>query len=151
MRELKRAGAKAMLYKGNTRVTLPRAAETLKPMNLVFQDGGHSLETTASDWEFAHRLLSPGGIYLFDDYYENRDDFGCRRLVETLARNPAYRVRLLDPVDYYDHTDLSVRMVRVTRWDSDPHVDTRVPGLEELRSESRTDSGPAPDPGPPAV
>lgn len=100
------------LYKGNTRETLPKSAEELPPMNLIFVDGGHSLETIESDWNAVKQLLDPQTIVLFDDYYENRDDFGCKPLICGL--HLPYRTTLLEPVDYIEHNNLRIRMARVT-------------------------------------
>jgi hypothetical protein len=109
---LDRVGSSISLYQGNTRETLPSVVPTLGPMDLVFVDGGHSLDTIASDWSALQPAIAPGTVVLLDDYYENRDDFGCKRLVRGL--DPArFRVTLLDPVDHYDHTGLDIRMVRV--------------------------------------
>ena len=105
--------ATVKLYKGNTRVTLVEAGLHLPKMDLIFQDGGHSLDTVRSDWENARRLMHADTIYLFDDYYENRDDFGCGPLVRELALKTEYNVVLCDPLDHYDHTNLDIRMARV--------------------------------------
>lgn len=113
-RTLLRAGADVLLFRGNTRDTLPVAATSLPAMDLIFVDGGHSLETVASDWDAVKGLLAPHAIALFDDYYLNRDDYGCRPLVDALSPGE-YRVTLLDPVDRYEHTGLAIRMVSVER------------------------------------
>src|SRR5262245_14450866 len=107
------AGATAELHKGDTRKTLADTCGRMQPMHVIFQDGGHSLETVDSDWRHASRLMTPQTIYLFDDYYENREDFGCKKLVKALQANPRYEVTLLDPVDHYPHTQLSIRMAQV--------------------------------------
>lgn len=69
------------LVKGNTR-------ETLKPLcvDFVFLDGGHSLETIASDYEAVKR----SSVIVLDDFYlpdENGDmpdisKLGCNRLLD---------------------------------------------------------------------
>ena len=102
------------LFKGNTRDTIPLVAPKLPKMDLIFIDGGHSLETIASDWDGVKACIDPGTIVLFDDYYENRDDYGCKTLVETvLKQDPAYKVRLLEPLDRVEHTKLDIRMVEL--------------------------------------
>lgn len=110
MAQLPRTSVK--LYKGNTRETLPKQAEELPPMSLIFVDGGHSLETIESDWNAVKQLMDVGTITLFDDYYENRDDYGCKALVHGL--DPRYRMLLCDPVDHIEHNNLRIRMARVT-------------------------------------
>lgn len=102
--------AAVKLYKGNTRTTLPEQAENLPEMSLIFVDGGHSLETIESDWNSIRGLIGPETIVLFDDYYENRSDFGCKPLIQGLR---GYTVELLDPVDHIPQNDLRIRMARV--------------------------------------
>lgn len=114
--KLKKAGARVTLIKGNTRDTIPAFVESMKDdykPDLIFIDGGHSLETIASDWGALQFLVHKKTHVLFDDYYENRDDYGCKNLIKELEANEKYIVRLLDPVDTYDHTKLKVRMVSV--------------------------------------
>lgn len=99
------------LVKGDTRETLPRTAPGLPEADLVFVDGGHSLETVASDWAAVRPLVGFRTRVLFDDLYENRDDFGCGPLLAALG--PPYEVTRLDPVDSYAHTGVVVRMASV--------------------------------------
>lgn len=99
------------LFKGYTKDTMPKAVPNLPMMDLVFVDGGHSLETIAGDWKNVLPLVHQSTIVLFDDYYENREDYGCKTLVESLSEK--YKVDLLGPLDHFDHTNLDIRMVRV--------------------------------------
>jgi hypothetical protein len=103
------------LNRGDTRKTLcgTLLAHYTPPFDLIFMDGGHSLDTVASDWSHLAHAVKPGTIVLLDDYYVNRDDVGCKPLVSALVKDPKYRVQLLDPVDHYEHTKLDIRMVRV--------------------------------------
>jgi hypothetical protein len=122
---LKRMGAalpkadrwRLRLLPGNTRETLPAFVAALgagdRP-SLVFMDGGHSPETVASDWACVRRLLGPRAVALLDDYYENREDFGCKPLVDGLAADPSLAVRVLDPADHVESTGLVIRMARVS-------------------------------------
>lgn len=119
--------ASVTLRQGNTRQSIPAyVSEHKEPFDLIFIDGGHSLETIASDWNAVKELMNYDTIVLFDDYYENRDDFGCRPQLDLIRDEPRhdtalgeapfvpkYSVTLLDPVDKYDHTKLEVRMARV--------------------------------------
>lgn len=114
------------LFKGNTKETLPAQCPTLDAFDLIFIDGGHSLETIASDWNAVKQCMDADTIVLFDDYYDDREDFGCKheigKIVEELrheAMVPSpdaakkYDVTLLEPMDHYEHTQVNVRMVRV--------------------------------------
>jgi predicted O-methyltransferase YrrM len=77
-------GFEAWLYKGNTRETLKNFNE---PVDFVWLDGGHSVETIRSDWDNIKRCLMPDAVVLFDDYYTGPIDtarFGCNEIVKDL-------------------------------------------------------------------
>lgn len=113
---LNNAGARIFLFRGNTKETLPATIPTLPPMDIVFQDGGHSIQTIENDWNWAKQILAPHGIYLFDDYYENRDDVGCKHLISHLLSEPnkEYKVSLLEPIDKVPSSGLKIRIVKLT-------------------------------------
>lgn len=80
----KLAGFNVQLHRGNTRETLKNFAA---PVDFVWLDGGHSVETIASDWLNIKRLLTADAWVFMDDYYTGPIDierFGCNKLVETL-------------------------------------------------------------------
>jgi len=78
-------GFNVTLFKGNTRETLKDFNE---PIDFVWLDGGHSVETIRSDWDNIKRCLTPDAIVFFDDYFEgagiNTKLFGCNEIVKTL-------------------------------------------------------------------
>ena len=77
-------GFDAHLYKGNTRETLKTFNE---PVDFVWLDGGHSVQTIKSDWENIKRCLTPGAVVLFDDYFTGPIDItkvGCNETVKGL-------------------------------------------------------------------
>lgn len=76
------AGVDAELIAGDTVDTLPEFWERGVKADFVFIDGGHSVGTISSDWQWTRRMLNPGAVVVFDDYYEpERDGFGCNRIV----------------------------------------------------------------------
>jgi predicted O-methyltransferase YrrM len=78
------AGFDAHLYRGNTRETLAKFSQ---PVDFVWLDGGHSIETIRSDWENVKRCLVPDAWVFFDDYYSGGIDtsqFGCNEIVKDL-------------------------------------------------------------------
>lgn len=76
------AGSAFELIAGDTRETLPVLFERGVLADFVFIDGGHSIETIASDWQWTRRMLNPGAVVVFDDYYEpERAGFGCNQIV----------------------------------------------------------------------
>jgi predicted O-methyltransferase YrrM len=80
------SGFNALLYKGNTRETLPAFAPD-RPIDFVWIDGGHSVETIRSDWENIKRVIAPDAWVFFDDYYTGSIDtskFGCNLIIADL-------------------------------------------------------------------
>ena len=77
-------GYDVLLTKGNTRETLATFNE---PVDFVWLDGGHSVETVRSDFENVRRVATPGAYILLDDYYTGGIDtarFGCNAIVADL-------------------------------------------------------------------
>lgn len=103
----KNKGFSFFLHKGDTRSTLPRFISSFGAgrVDLVWLDGGHSVETVSSDWSHCYRVTRPGGVILMDDFYSDVDQsflerFGCNRLVERLGRE-GHDIKILpdkDPV-----------------------------------------------------
>ena len=106
------------LWKGFTSKTLPAfVATTVKGVfwDLIYIDGGHALETIDSDWNSVGPIIGPKTVVIFDDYYPDRDDFGCQQLIKRLKYDLAWKVEFLEPVDHYEHTKTTVQFVKVTR------------------------------------
>lgn len=77
-------GFDVVLTKGNTRETLKTFNE---PVDFVWLDGGHSVETIRSDWENIKRCLTPDAWVFFDDYFSGGIDtsrIGCNEIVKDL-------------------------------------------------------------------
>lgn len=81
-------GHNVQLIKGNTNSTLSNYAnEHQQSADLVYVDGGHSVETIRSDFNNALRLAKPGSVIVLDDYYvdmpeSDLDQWGCNRVLE---------------------------------------------------------------------
>jgi predicted O-methyltransferase YrrM len=115
---LKNPGFTFVLHKGDTRETLPAFLSTPQAgkIDLVWLDGGHSVETITSDWRSCRRAVRNGGLVLLDDYYsdvapEFLERFGCNTLVRQLS-GEGCKVEVLptkDPVVGGGH----VQIVRV--------------------------------------
>jgi Methyltransferase domain len=118
LRRLERTGAAVRLVRGNTRVTLPQAADLLGQADFVFIDGGHSIETITSDFAAVAQAVGSATTVILDDYYVDPGPeltgLGCQTLIDSLDRS-RYEIELLDPVDVIERPagPLSIRMVRV--------------------------------------
>ena len=71
------------LIMGNTRKTLPKFKPD-RPIDFVFIDGGHSVETIPSDWENVEKLMHENTVVIFDDYYDDTEKVGCKTIVDSL-------------------------------------------------------------------
>lgn len=114
---LSQSGAKVSLYKGDTCQTLPEIAPRLKAVDFAFIDGGHSIKTIENDWNYVSGLMKENTIVIFDDYWRNRDDAGCKAIVERIDRG-RYNVQILPEVDRFDNPDfgrIEISFVKVTK------------------------------------
>lgn len=103
------------LVAGPTERTLTAfAREHPEEFDFIYLDGGHSLETVANDWAASSRLIRPGGVVVFDDYYVNDASRGAKPLIDSLLADRRYRVRFFPMVEDIIE-DLQITMVAVTR------------------------------------
>lgn len=104
----------------------------LPHMDVIFIDGGHSLDTIARDWMAIQWLIHDKTQIVLDDYYRNRDDFGCARLVNFLATDPNYVVKIHDHVDRIEHNGLQISTVTITKVGEEPYpIPKSVYGQED--------------------
>ena len=113
--KLKKTGANIHLYKGYTKDTLPKVINELPEMDFIYIDGGHSIETIKNDWEYAQRLMHENTVVIFDDYW-NRDDAGCKKVVEGIDKNN-FKVEILPIQDKFkkEWGVLKINFVKVRR------------------------------------
>lgn len=115
--KLAAAGANIHLFRGDTMKTLPEAAKNLPLMDFVFIDGGHSLETIASDWHWVSQLMHAKTAVIFDDYWLERTDAGCKVTVDAIDRT-LYDVSVLPWTDKFKKTafgPLKIKLTKVTK------------------------------------
>ena len=116
--KLSETGANIFLYRGDTKVVLPKIVDNLKysDIDFIFIDGGHSVETIESDWSYVKEIMGENTTVIFDDYYENKTDFGCNGIINKLDTSE-YNINLLDPMEVYPQKwgDLYIRMVKVEK------------------------------------
>jgi predicted O-methyltransferase YrrM len=126
-RKIEKTGVNIHLFKGYSEETLPRMIakrDEFPPVDFIFIDGGHSIETISSDWENARKLMSKNTIVVFDDYYldcpDLIDKFGCNKIIDSLDR-AIYDVAFLKVIDSFDQDrgKLNIQMVRVTLRDGE--------------------------------
>ncbi len=113
--KLEKTGVKVHLYKGYTQNTLPMAIDKLPKMDLIYIDGGHSLETIENDWNYAQKVIDKSTIVIFDDYW-NRDDAGCKKIIENMDKNK-FNIEILPIQDKFkkDWGVLTINFVKITR------------------------------------
>lgn len=99
---LSSAGMKFRLYRGDTKKTLNDYLKDFgeKSADLIYIDGGHSVETIRSDWEHAKKAIKEGGLIIFDDYYTGMSDEEMRKFgaQEVLKDVPHFILPTVDDV-----------------------------------------------------
>ena len=117
-------GAAIRLFKGYSQDTLPTFVEECKKsgttIDFAFIDGGHLIETIRADWENVSKLMRPGSVVMFDDYYTNTEPemqkFGCQSIIDALE--PAiYETAILNPEELFRQDSgitLKIRIARVS-------------------------------------
>ena len=109
-KKLHLTGGKIHLVKGNTNHTLWNVPN-IPFVDFIFLDGGHSLETIDNDWLGLLQFVHKDTVILLDDYYINKDDVGCKKLVSSLEGSNQFKVEKLNPIDL---CNLGTQMVKVT-------------------------------------
>lgn len=113
-KRLKKEDIPHKLTIGNTTSTLPKFSPD-RYIDFVFIDGGHSLETIESDWNNIKYFMDDETVVIFDDYYENRTDVGCKNLIDKLEQEDDYKVKRLDPLEIVEKNNIHLRLAKVTR------------------------------------
>lgn len=91
---LAKTNAVIRLYKGNSKETLTKF-KPKTPIDFIFIDGGHSIKTILSDWNNVKRLIHEKSVVIFDDYYIEREDVGCKLLLDDLKEHSRWEVTKL--------------------------------------------------------
>lgn len=105
-------GVEFHLYQGNTKETLPKFRPEF-PIDFVWIDGGHSIDTIRSDWKEIEKIIHKESVVLFDDYYPGNKSIGAFEVVDEIIDTDKYDVELLKPIDT-DVNGLSIQIVKVS-------------------------------------
>lgn len=119
---LERTGARIHLFRGATENTLPDVIPNLPYMDLIFIDGGHSIETIKNDWYYAQKVMDENTIVIFDDYWSGSraewSEAGCQGLINQLDKR-RFKVTILPRHDQFEERNrngtLKINFVRVER------------------------------------
>lgn len=108
--------ARVSLIKGNTKETLPKAIGTLPGMDLIYIDGGHSIETIRNDWGHALKLMGDSTVVFMDDYFSEMAFIGCKFLLGELDPKE-YTAEILPTTDTYRQPwgDLKTQLVVIQK------------------------------------
>jgi predicted O-methyltransferase YrrM len=71
-------------------------------LDLIYIDGGHSIETVTADWETAQQLMHDDTAVVFDDYFPEMPFVGCKVVVDGIDRT-IYDVKINPIYDDYTH------------------------------------------------
>ena len=113
--KLQKTNCQIKLFQGDTKETLPKVAGKLPKMDFIFIDGGHSIETIKNDWEYSQQLMAKRTVVIFDDYW-NREDAGCKKVIEKIDRSK-FSVEILPMQDKFKETSdiLKINFVKVQK------------------------------------
>lgn len=112
--KLDKTKAHIHLFKGDTTIVLQQEQKNLPEMDLIFIDGGHSLETVASDWLYSSKIVRRGGVVIFDDYWTNRTDGGSKVTVDAIDRSQ-FKVEILPTVDSFEKTEFGPLVIQLAK------------------------------------
>lgn len=101
---LRESGAAINLIQGNTLETLPEFVKNSGPMDFIFIDGGHSVETVQSDWDSVKQLMHKDTVVIFDDYWRNRPTESAKPVVDAIDTT-IYNVEVLPEIDRFNNPD----------------------------------------------
>jgi len=117
-RKLDETGCRYTLLEGNTMNTVPKAAETLPMMDIIFIDGGKSFREAWSDWEGSSRLMHQDtGVFV-----HNVDFSGVGRMVDSIPE-ARYEVDV-----FYPRFEGKVALIRIKRH----HITEKNRGLRNF-------------------
>jgi len=91
--------ARITLFKGNSRKTLPQYIDSLPKMDLIYIDGGHTIETTRSDWQYSSKLMKDDTVVYFDDYCDEMPFIGSYFIKNELTND--YQCQVMPETDLY--------------------------------------------------
>lgn len=97
---LRQHNVDAQLIAGDSSRTLPTAIPRLPRMDLIFIDGGHSVETVGNDWRNVAPLIHSETVVFFDDY----PNWGIKNVVDTIDRDH-WNVEILPIADEFINAD----------------------------------------------
>lgn len=89
------------LIKGNTLKTLDND-ENKNFFDMIFIDGGHSIETINSDFANLKEKIKLNKSIIFDDYYYNKElenEAGCNFILK--IKDPKFKYNILENIDYH--------------------------------------------------
>ena len=108
------------LIKGRTDVTLKSFLKHNKmSFDLIFIDGGHSIQTIANDWKYSERLIALNGVIVLDDYYLNNNKiikkYGCNFLLKKFCKRYVFKESLFCDWAKIDNNKVKVKMINVIK------------------------------------
>lgn len=112
---LEKTKAHIHLFKGNSRRTLPENLNSLPKMDFIYIDGGHTIETTKSDWQYSQRLTKQDTVVYFDDYCDEMPFIGSYFIKNSLS--PQYIAEVQPETDIYPRKfgHLKSQLLKVTQ------------------------------------
>lgn len=130
--------ASVVLYKGFSKDILPKL--NLSEFDLIYVDGGHSIETIELEWNIINKSIKNDCIVVFDDYYEGRIDIGAKRVIDDIDKNH-FTITISNGKEY--DTEIGKLIVkqafvqRNTRFDKPDYISAKDVILEKIDNQER--------------
>ena len=109
-------GVNILLFKGDSKETLPMLNGLIRTPDVVFIDGGHSFPTAFSDWKNVEAMMGDWTTVFFDDYSEISTMINTKKVVDTIDRDK-YTVTISPECDHAssDYESADLRIAKVVR------------------------------------
>lgn len=128
------------LLKGFSNISLPKIKDKIHLFDLIYIDGGHSIETISSEWKYIKQHINKNCIVVFDDYYEGNNEIGAKSVVDEINQS-IFKVQLTDAKRYDTETGVfDVKQAIVTylsRFDIENEDKAKNVILEKLDDKKR--------------
>lgn len=126
------------LHKGFSKDILPIL--DLFEFDLIYIDGGHSIETIEVEWTIINKGIKDNCIVVFDDYYEGRLDIGAKKIIDSIDKNN-FSVAISNGKEY--DTEIGTLIVkqafvqRKTKFDKSDYIGAKDVILEKIDNKER--------------
>ena len=109
-------------YRDRSEYRLPKLVEEGKTYDFIYIDASHRADDTLVDAYYAHKMLRPGGLLIFDDFgWKSKSD-------DRLVASPEFGIRAFVSMYEEDYTVIGhgyqLALVKKSKWESSTNIKT---------------------------